>query len=916
MNAVEIEEAISELALQPFDAKEFPFAFLEAFGNKATTIKRLRNGNTNNSKINGGVLQRNNIHLATCKQGEVESTLTQLRESPNTSKAKAKIILSTDGIDFQAEDMKSGETIACKYSDFHEYFGFFLQLAGISTVKQIRENAFDIKATSRLNKLYVELLKHNPDWATLERRHDMNHFMARLIFCFFAEDTNIFLGDNLFSDTVRQMSTSDASNTNEVISELFKAMDTKKTDRERLKIKSWANPFPYVNGQLFSGSTEVPKFTKIARSYLIHVGNLDWKKINPDIFGSMIQAVADIDERGNLGMHYTSVPNILKLLNPLFLDDLRSQLKEANGNPRKLLNLRKRIARIRIFDPACGSGNFLVIAYKEMRAIENEINILRNETARKSEIPLTNFRGIELKDFSAQVARLALIIAEFQCDELYLGQQLALAEFLPLNSENWITHGNALKLNWLSVCPPTGTGVKLHADDLFSTPLNQAEIDFKNEGGETYICGNPPYKGTKNQTKFEKLDLKEVFINYTKRSGSLDYVAGWFIKASEYILQTNADYAFVTTNSICQGGQVPVLWPILYNLNSDIKFAYHSFKWSNLASDNAGVTVIIVGVTVNKKNKRQIFHTDKTKNTTSKEVQFIGPYLIANTKTIIKGRTRPLSNLINMQLGNAPYDGGNLIINKFKLDIALNGHEQKIWLRDFWGSTEIINKIPRKCFWIEDDSLKEALKVSEIKNRIHKVNIMRTSSKDSGTQKMALRSHQFREMNYGTSNTIAVPIRSSESRPYLPVDLLGPNCCISNLAYAIYDGPLFNLAIIGSKLHLVWIATVCGRLELRFSYSNKMGWHTFPLPMLTEKNKKDLTKCAEEILIARENHFPKSLAELYDPDNIPEDLLRAHLRNDEILERIYIGRKFKNDTERLDKLFDMYNHMINKDLDK
>ena len=271
-----------------------------------------------------------------------------------------------------------GETVACAYADFHDHFGFFLPLAGITTVRQIRENAFDIKATSRLNRLYIELLKENPDWDSAERRADLNHFMARLIFCFFAEDTAIFGKEARFTATAEQMSARDSSNTHEVLSELFRAMNTKLAERESAGIRSWANVFPYVNGGLFSGSVDVPRFSRIARSYLLHVGTLDWTKINPDIFGSMIQAVADDEERGALGMHYTSVPNILKVLNPLFLDDLRARLEEAGNNPRKLLNLRQRIARIRLFDPACGSGNFLVIAYKQMREIEAEYPAVRN----------------------------------------------------------------------------------------------------------------------------------------------------------------------------------------------------------------------------------------------------------------------------------------------------------------------------------------------------------------------------------------------------------------------------------------------------------------------------------------------------------------------------------------------------------
>ena len=505
MNAIEIEEAISILAEQPFDPAEFPYAFLEAFGNKTTTLKKLRSGTTNKSDL-GGVLQTNNIHIATCDEGAVTQTLTALKDSPTTKKAKAKFALATDGVTLEAEDLNSGETVVCAYTDFPNHFGFFLPLAGISTVKQIRESSFDIRATGRLNKLYVELLKDNPDWATAERRPDMNHFMARLIFCFFAEDTDIFNGTGLFTSTVEQMTARDASDTHTVIETLFRAMNTAIPARKTADLPRWADVFPYVNGGLFSGSAEVPNFSKIARSYLIHIGNLDWTKINPDIFGSMIQAVADDEERGALGMHYTSVPNILKVLNPLFLDDLNTKLDVAGDNARKLLNLRTRMSKIRVFDPACGSGNFLVIAYKQMREIEAEINKRRGEPERKSDIPLTNFRGIELRDFPAEIARLALIIAEYQCDVTYRGQKQAMVEFLPLDAENWITCGNALRLDWLSICPPTGTGVKHSADDLFSAPLDQSEIDFENEGGETYICGNPPYLGSKWQSAEQKSD--------------------------------------------------------------------------------------------------------------------------------------------------------------------------------------------------------------------------------------------------------------------------------------------------------------------------------------------------------------------------------------------------------------------------
>ena len=910
MNAVEIEEAISKLAEQPFDAGSFPYAFLEAFGNKETTLKRLRKGESNKSDLPGGVLQTNNIHIATCAVGEVPWALAALKASPATTRAKVKFILATDGVDFEAEDLAGGGTVACTYPDFPNHFGFFLPLAGISTVQQISENAFDIRATSRLNRLYVELLKTNPEWGAEERRHDMNHFLARLIFCFFAEDTGIFNGAGMFTRTVEQMSERDSSNTHEVISAIFRAMNTKVAERAAAGIPRWADAFPYVNGGLFSGSVDTPRFSKVARSYLLHIGGLDWQKINPDIFGSMIQAVAEDEERGALGMHYTSVPNILKVLNPLFLDDLRAKLDEAGDNSRKLLNLRERIKRIRVFDPACGSGNFLVIAYKAMRKIEAEINGRRGETQRRAEIPLTNFRGIELRDFPAEIARLALIIAEYQCDVLYRGQQEALQDFLPLAAENWITCGNALRLDWLSICPPTGTGVKLKADDLFETPLDQAEIDFVNEGGETYLCGNPPYKGSQTQTESQKEDLAAVFDPQGISSKQIDYVGGWFMKAAEYSRYTPAESAFVSTNSICQGRIVPILWPAILATGNVVRFAYTSFKWANLASFNAGVTVVIVGLSSTATKKRFLFDRNSGGEVVAREASNITPYLTTGTYVVVSGQRKSISNLPEMSFGNMPVDGGGLLLSANELDgISLTADQREKFVRRIYGSAEFIRGLVRYCLWIGDDNLQEARGIEPIRERIVRVAEMRNESKDAGTREMAKRAHQFREMNCATTHTLVLAGVSSEAREYLPVGLINSHSTVSNLAFALYDAPLWNMALIASRLHLVWIATVCGKLETRYRYSNTLGWNTFPVPTLTDKNKADLARCAEDILLAREAHFPATIADLYDPESMPADLREAHERNDEVLERIYVGRRFRNDTERLEKLFDLYTKM-------
>ena len=913
MNAVEIEEAISNLFEKSYDSGTFPWEFLEAFGNKVTVIKRLQSSNSL-SDVSSAVLLRSNIHLITCPEGQVNLAFNKLKNSPSTSKNKVKFILATDGNTVEAEDLFGDAPLVCDYADFPNHFGYFLSLAGIETVKQIKDSSFDIRATSRLNRLYVELLKDNPEWGTAANRHEMNHFMARLIFCFFAEGTDIFRGDGLFTKTISQMSESDSSNTHQIISEIFRSLNTKTSDRSSNNLPRWTESFPYVNGGLFSGSVNVPKFSKIARSYLLHIGSLDWTKINPDIFGSMIQAVADDEERGSLGMHYTSVPNILKVLNPLFLDELREKLNEAGDNPRILLNLRKRISKIRVFDPACGSGNFLVIAYKQLREIENEINVRRGEIKKKSDIPLTNFRGIELRDFSAEIARLALIIAEYQCDLLYRGQQEAIDDFLPLDSQNWITTGNALHLDWLSVCPPTGTNVRLQADDLFEAPLDQAQIDFENEGGETYICSNPPYLGSTWQSKEQKNELKKIFEGYTNSWKSLDYVAGWFMKAANYSQYTKSVSAFVSTNSICQGQQVPILWPLIYKSGNQIVFAHTSFKWTNLASHNAGVTVVIVGLSNIARAEKKLYTPIPSGESEVKSVKNINPYLVSSENIIINKSSKPLTCVSEMTFGSKPVDGGHLLLSREDLgNLNLAKDDFERYIRPIFGSEEFINGKLRYCIWIEDKYADQALKNQALIPRLKGVREMRAGSTKLATQTGANWPYRFDERRQnGTERIIVVPAVSSENRNYLPAGLLPVGNIITNRNFGIYDAPLWNLAIVLSRLHWIWIDAVCGKLEMRFNYSNTLGWNTFPIALLTEKNKADLTKCAENILLARESHYPSTIADLYDPETMPQNIRNAHDSNDEVLERIYIGRKFKNDSERLEKLFELYTKITSK----
>jgi hypothetical protein len=571
-----------------------------------------------------------------------------------------------------------------------------------------------------------------------------------------------------------------------------------------------------------------------------------------------------------------------------------------------LLNLRKRIAKIRVFDPACGSGNFLVIAYKAMREIEAEINRRRGEADRRTEIPLTNFRGIELRDFPAEVARLALIIAEFQCDVLYRGQKEALQDLLPLDAQNWITCGNALRLDWLSICPPTGRGVKLHADDLFRTPLDQPEIDFENEGGETYICGNPQFKGARRQTRAQKADLSLLF-NGSLEHADCDYVVGWFLKASEYSKLNSAPFAFVATNSIAQGEQVSHLWTRLFRDERQILFAHRTFLWHNNASNNAGVHCVVLGIGDRSAGPKYLYDESSVR-----EVRSISPYLVPGEERFVQAAPAPISgDLPGMLSGNMARDGGNLILSREEADaLVAENKSAKDILRRLVGTKEINQGTSRFCLWIADDAVEKSYEIRSVAARIERVRNMRASSSAKTTIGYAKIPHKFAQRCHEDKRCIAIPKTTTGDSHYITPEIYEDDTVVSDLAFVIYPMDLVAFSIISSSLHAVWTKTVAGGMRAGLRYSSQLAYHTFPLPKLTEKNRVDMTRCGEDVLLARQAYFPATIADLYSPDAMPADLRAAHERNDEVLERIYIGRRFRNDTERLEKLFDLYTEII------
>ncbi|MDQ1850630.1 lactate dehydrogenase [Gemmobacter fulvus] len=883
MNPTEIADALDEIARAPFDAGSFGFSFAEATDNALAAVSKLRSGATNKSDQPNGVLHGTRFHYAPALPGLTDVTLDALRTSKRTLKSKPAILIATDGQTIAAEHPKSGDTLHCAFSELGTQFAFFLPAAGKDRYKAAEENPVDVKATGKLAKLYDALLKTNPDWATPDRRHDMNLFMTRLIFCLFSEDVGVF-PENQFSHALFSYSGNKGEHAQDTLIHAFAAMNRPKTDRAGLP--AWAAEFEYVNGGLFAGPLNAPRFDPIAFRYLRDAADLNWKLINPDIFGSMIQSIADAKARSELGMHYTSVPNIMKVLGPLFLDDLDGAIDKVWDRAAGLRAQLLRLSHIRVFDPACGSGNFLVVAYREMR--DREIRILKRlgelesnpQNIMFSSVSLNQFYGIELNDFAAETAKLALFIAEYQANARFADVFGRMPALLPLRDGGSILGDqNALHIDWEKVCPPPS------------------------DGEEVYIAGNPPYLGKGKLTDDQKADMDLVFGGEKIRYGYIDYVGAWFLKGAQYCAGRNAQLALVATNSVGQGRQAPVLWPCVFKRQVEFSFVHTSFKWANNAARKAAVFCVIVGLRPVMSASKYIF-TDGTKKLASN----ITAYFTEGKTIFVHPSSVPVSpNLPRMDLGNKANDDGNLILSPSERADLLNEHPHAdSFLRPYLGSKELNNGLERYCLWLTDDCLDAALLIPPIADRIEKNRLFRLSSTDEGNKGLAARPHQMREMKSGSTDGIFVSIMTSQRRNYLACGMVSSRAILSGQAFGVYDAPMWALAVIASRLHFIWVATICGQLKEDYRYSNDLGWNTFPTPQFSADELELLTSSARRILKTRYQHHPKTLSELYDPDEMPEDLRQAHRDNDDMLESMYIGRPFRNDTERLEKLFKLY----------
>lgn len=883
MKKSEIHQRLQDISTN-FDKENFIYDFLLSFGLSKTTITRLKKGDYNLSKKDGELFYKGKIFFKSLTEGSLIDTIDELSKDDKILRQKPRFIVVTDFERFFATDTKLKTNKEFTLDELAEQTDFFLPLSGAEIYRVHNNNELDRNAAYKLGEVYDILVVDNPDWIA-KGSHQLNIFLSRLLFCFFAEDTGIFAVKSIFTEALANNTKADGSDVDEFLSLLFKKLNTEKGD-----FPSYLKDFPYVNGGLFSDDIECPKFSKKARQILIDSGELDWSEINPDIFGSMIQAVADPSERNNLGMHYTSVVNILKLIKPLFLDELYEEFEKNKNNAKALDKLLIRLSKIKFFDPACGSGNFLIITYKELRNLEIQIIKhlidLGENKLYFTEISLNQFYGIEIKDFAHEMAILSLWLAEHQMNQVFENELMDYGRskpILPLKEAGNITHGNAARLDWELACP-------------------------KKENDEIYIIGNPPYLGARIQDAEQK---KDISLNFPKLKGAnnLDYIFIWFYKGAKYIEDINSKVGLVSTNSVCQGEQVSLLWPEILNNKIEIDFAYQSFRWVNNAKANAGVTVIIVGLR-NKSNKPKCLFTESI----AKEVKNINAYLLDSDNIYITPRTKSISNLPEMNFGNMPNDGGGLILNQEEFDeINSTVPNSDTFLKKFIGAEEFLNGKNRYCLWFDIDNYKEFEKYELIKTRFNKVFSHRNESKREATNKLKEIYYSFSEVRFKDTDSIIIPRVSSERREYIPLGFLNSETIISDSALAIYDAQPWLFGVLHSKIHMIWVDAVGGKLKTDYRYSAKLCYNTFPIPTLNEKQKETINQYVFAILDERAKYPEKTMAWMYNPETMPAGLKQAHHELDLAIERIYRLTPFNSDEERLEYLFKLYDEMTKKE---
>lgn len=884
---IEVQDALEVLSRSNPSGEGLVYELLRIFcGYGDGNIRRIREGVGNKAKDGRTILIPNIIAYRPKGELDFHDEIKSMQNDPKIIKQTPRLYVVSDGKTIVAVDPKEQDIYENEVGLMWKDFDFFYPLAGIEKIRNVEEAEADVKSAELMAKIFDEICRHN-DIKDKEAMHNLNIFISRLLFCFFAEDTRLFSEAQLFTNSIKQHTSEDGHDLAEFIDRAFLAMSTN-DPAVRDSLPKQFSIFPYVNGGLFEKRLPIPVLSRRARVLMIKCGDFDWKDINPDIFGSMIQAVVSPEKRAGLGMHYTSVPNIMKLIRPLFLDDLYEEFNLAK-NTKDIKRLRKllfRLGEIKFFDPACGSGNFLIVSYKCLRELEIQIWLALRDLG-DPELPISNinlrqFYGIEIDDFACDTATLSLWLAEHQMNIKFESVFKVRPKALPLQPSGHIVCGNACRLDWNVVCPHT-------AEE------------------EVYVMGNPPYLGSSMQDNEQKKDLASVcghFQNYK----NLDYIASWFYSGAKFILNSKSKCAFVSTNSICQGEQVSLLWNPIFNLGIEIGFAYKSFKWSNNAKNNAAVVCIIVGIQNHSECLKRLYD-----NTQLKRVEYISAYLIPNTKAIIGRTSTPISKFPSMIRGSMPSDGGHLILSQSERDSILNAYlDAAQIIKRYMGADDFLNSIDRYCLWMDEDDFNSFGDVEPIKVRLEMVRKFRLSSDTVTTQEYAQYPYLFRQPQYVESESIIIPSTSSERREYIPIGFLSKDVVVSNSAYVVYNANLLLFGVLTSKMHNTWMKTVCGRMKTDYRYTNTLCYNTFPFPAINETQKAELEELAQEVLDVRDQHFDMTPAQQYNPESMPEDLKEVHHRLDLAVERCYRPEPFSSDEERLECLFKLYAKMTKK----
>lgn len=894
-----------ETLIASISPETFFFDFLKLYGIPNATIKKLSDPKSgrNVGIKEGDIGLTKQIYCRAIEAGDVDEELESLLREEVLQKQKIRFVVVTDFKHLAAYDFKVKDSISITVDDLRSNFDFFLPLTGkYEKALEYSNHPADVKACEKMGRLYdiIKTLNHYEE----DDLHSLNVFLTRLLFCFFAEDTGIFPIKSQMTDAMTALTEKNGSNLSAFYEKLFKVLSLPEDADERKAYSTTLQSFPYVNGGLFSESITIPELDVRARKLLIEIGRLTWDQISPVIFGSMFQSVMDPELRHELGAHYTSEKNILKVIEPLFLDDLRTELAAIKERKIKSLQLKElkafqeKLAKVVCLDPASGCGNFLVVSYRELKLLELEAVELRLAIERGddrnrsmfmdwkeeySKVSISQFYGIEIEEFPVEIARVSMWLMEHVMNVRF-GELLGMVlPSIPLKDSAHVVCANSLTTKWESVAP---------SEEL------------------TYIFGNPPFSGSRTMTDAQKKEVVTIFKEVTG-SGNLDFVTAWHGKAANLIHKHNQiRCAFVSTNSICQGEQVAPLWGYMFNHDCKIDFAHQTFNWKNEARGNAGVHCVIVGYSHRSVTSEKCLY--KYENINGEPVRYlvksINAYLIEGEDSVL---IHPERKALNEQipaivLGNQPSDDGNLIIEPEELE-SFNFEPLSLYIKNLMGSKELIRNLPRYCLWLTN-APNEVLNIPIVKTRLKQCESFRLLSKKKATQLAAQTPHLFQDRRYDDipEQSIVVPCHSSENRQYIPMKIIGGNTVVSNACYTVPNGGAYEFGLLTSRMHMVWMRAVCGRLKNDYRYARDLCYNTFPWPNVSEAKKQLIEGLAEDVLMTRENYPEKTLAELYDPELMPEDLLRAHKALDLAVDRLFKRTPFESDEERLTRLFELY----------